>query len=261
MARAVEQIDRDIAALEEATSAIAVETHSAYASYLTVLGQAMRQQLILATYHLCTQGYPENFLSLSFSQRQKLQQAVRKLAQNASDQLIAHTERGTREEAEDSSSSPSLTFPLPSNLKLLEWQQNLEQAISNTFKTLSYEINRLLQQTGILPKSLPSPLLEAAANSPEASSAAMVGPPNLLNLLVEAQNDEDSQHSPATQIIAIHLRLSEIEFADATLRTKRNHIRNLEVRASSLRREYQKKQRERAVAEAEAAWRAGWFEE
>lgn len=260
MGRAVEQIERDLAALEEATSAIAVEIHSAYASYLTVLGQAMRQQLTLATYHLCTQGYPENFLGLSFSQRQKLQQAVRKLAQNASDQLIAHLEEETGEEAEDSSCSPSPTFPLPSNPKLLEWQQNLEQAISKTLKTLSYEINRLLQQTGILPKSLPSPLLEAAANSQEASSTGIAGPPNLLNLLIEAQNDEESQDA-VTPIIAIHLRLSEIEFADATLRTRRNHIRNLEVRASSLRREYNKKQKERAVAEAEAAWRASWFEE
>ncbi|MDP5338264.1 MAG: hypothetical protein NWQ28_06775, partial [Nodularia sp. (in: cyanobacteria)] len=77
MARAIELIERDIAALQEAIRAIAAELHNAYASYLTTLGQAVRKQLILASYHLCTQGYPENFLKLSLNQRQKLQQGIR----------------------------------------------------------------------------------------------------------------------------------------------------------------------------------------
>jgi hypothetical protein len=37
-----------------------------------------------------------------------------------------------------------------------------------------------------------------------------------------------SQKTPSmTYIVAIHLRLSEIEFADATVRAGRNQIRNL----------------------------------
>ncbi len=87
----------------------------------------------------------------------------------------------------------------------------------------------------------------------------MAGPPNLLNLLIETENNQESESS-ITHIIAINLRLAEIEFADATVRAGRNQIRNLEVRARSLFREYLKKQRERAVAEAEAAWRASWFD-
>lgn len=244
MVRSVERIERDIAALEAAVSAISIEIRSAYESYLTALGQAVRQQLILASYHLCTQGHPDTFLALSFTQRQKLQQAIRKLGQRAAEQLIAHLP------AESTPQSPK---------ELVQWQQQLEQAISNTLKTLSRETNHLLQQTGISPNTLPSPLLEAAANSSEASSEAIAGPPNLLNLLVD-QSDEESQDS-ATHIVAIHLRLSEIEFADAALRAKRNQIRTLEVRVNSLGREYHKTQRERAVAEAEAAWRTSWFEE
>ncbi len=81
MARAIEQIEREIAGLEKAISAIAVELQSAYAKYLTTLGQAVRKQLILASYYLCTQGYPENFLSFSLNQRQQLQHAIRKLGQ------------------------------------------------------------------------------------------------------------------------------------------------------------------------------------
>lgn len=254
MVRSVERIERDIAVLEDAVSALSVELRSAYESYLTVLGQVVQQQLILASYHLCTQGYPETFLALSFTQRQKLQQAIRKLGQRASKQLIAHLQVDNEEHTAESTSAVS------NPMELAQWQQKLEQAIANTLKTFSRETNHLLQQTGISPNTLPSPVLEAAANSSEAANEVVAGPPNLLNLLVE-QSDEETQDSSATHIIAIHLRLSEIEFADATVRAKRNQIRTLELRVSSLGREYHKKQRERAVAEAEAAWRASWFEE
>ena len=267
MGRSVEQIERDLAALEEVGHVLTSEIRSAYASYLTALGRALRQQMILASYHLCTQGYPKQFLSLSVSQRQQLQQTVRKLSQQASDQLLNHTKTEETEEteateateaSENNSSSPHASNPI----ELVKWQQKLEQAIANTLKTVSYETNRLLQQAGILPKKLPAPLLEAAVNSSEDSDEAISGPPNLLNLLVETENHEDpSEDSSLTQIIAINMRLSEIEFTDTTLRAGRNKVRNLEVKARSLVREYQKKQRERAVAEAEGAWRASWFEE
>jgi len=290
MARGVEQIERDIAALEEAVSAIAIELRSAYASYLTALGQAEQQQLILASYHLCTQGYPEAFLSLHFSQRQQLQQAIRKLGQYAANQLFALTKteldlgagedgetgRGGEKEMgggeDDANFAPSPPHPLtpspspspspqPSNpMELATWQQNLELAIASILKILSRDANRLLQQAGILPKKLPEPVLEAAAKA-EASAEAMPGPPNLLNLLIETENnDQESEDSGVTYIIAIHLRLSEIEFADATVRAGRNQIRNLLSKVSKLGRDYHKKQRERAVAQAEAAWRASWFE-
>ena len=48
MARAIERIERDIAALKEAIRAIALELQSAYASYLNTLGITVRKQLILA---------------------------------------------------------------------------------------------------------------------------------------------------------------------------------------------------------------------
>jgi len=299
MARAVEQIERDIAALEEVVSAIAAELRTAYTSYLKALGQAMRQQLILASYHLCTQGYPKAFLGLSFSQRQQLQQAIRKLGQHAAEQLLADinteelgvSEEGLIEipvgiqaiqnnpfvqESEEildattgitgSAITPTTTSQnssshVSSPEQLAQWQQNLEAAIAYTLKTLSLETNSLLQQARILPQKLPAPLLEAAASASEASAEVMAGPPNILNLLIEAENYEESEDSTVTQIIAIHLRLAEIEFADVNVRAARNQIRNLEVRVSSLGREYQNKQRERIVAEAETAWRTSWFDD
>ena len=80
MVRAKERIEQDLAGLEEALAALNLEFRSTYEGYLTALGQAVRQQLILACYHLCTQAVPESFLKLSFDARQKMQQSVRRLA-------------------------------------------------------------------------------------------------------------------------------------------------------------------------------------
>ncbi|MBD2678010.1 MULTISPECIES: hypothetical protein [Nostoc] len=286
MARAIERIERDIAALKEAIGAIALELQTAYASYLATLGVSLQKQLILATYHLCTQGYPENFLHLSLNQRQQLQQAIRKLAQVAAEQLVTFMkseETGVDEEDEEvegdeedeevggdeeektylsplspsSSSSPDTSSPI----ELTKWQQNLEDVTQEILKKVSHDANVLLQKAAILPKKLPEPILAAAAAAAsEASAEVMPGPPNLLNLIIEIENEQQSEDSSLTQIMAINLRLGEIEFADPTLSSVRRQIRGILVQLNKLEREYQKKLRERAVAEAEAAWRASWFE-
>jgi hypothetical protein len=285
MARAIERIERDIAAIKEAIRAIAVELQRAYASYLNTLGLAVRKQLILASYHLCTQGYPENFLHLSLNQRQQLQQAIRKLGQVAAEQLLAciksqeaEVDKGddedvalasprvgnegvTSSELVDTSNSQSFTADTSNPIELAKWQQNLEEVTQEILKKLSHDANLLLQKSGVLPKKLPEPILAAAAAAAsEASAEAMPGPPNLLNLVIEIENEQQSEDSGLTQIMAINLRLGEIEFADVALSSERRQIRSILVQLNKLGREYQKKHREKAIAEAEAAWRASWFE-
>ncbi|MEH2096059.1 hypothetical protein [Nostoc sp.] len=278
MARAIERIERDIEALKEAIRAIAIELQNAYASYLNTLGLAVRKQLILASYHLCTQGYPENFLHLSLNQRQQLQQAIRKSGQVAAEQLLAcikSDEAGLdKEEVEeedkevassellDTSNSQPLTTDTSNPIELAKWQQNLEEVTQEILKKVSHDANLLLQKSGVLPKKLPEPILAAAAAAAsEASAEAMPGPPNLLNLVIEIENEQQSEDSGLTQIMAINLRLGEIEFADVALSSERRQIRSILVQLNKLGREYQKKHRERAIAEAEAAWRASWFED
>ncbi|WP_414546279.1 hypothetical protein [Nostoc sp. CCY0012] len=330
MARAIELIERDIAVLQEAIRAIASELHNAYTSYLTILGQALRKQLILASYHLCTQGYPEKFLSLSLNQRQQLQQAIRNLGGQTSELLLTFIQGESDEEDEEdgeneeevldegdeedvdeigiyssvgddedeedvnendigassrgedelgeadkivayflaeSSALPVINVPLKnftpdaSNpMELAKWQQNLENLVQQALKNVSHDANLLLQKAHVLPKKLPKPILEAAAAVSEASAEVMPGPPNLLNLVVEIENEQNAEESGLTRIMAINLRLGEIEFADTKLASSRRQIRNILVQLNKLGREYRKKQRERSVAEAEAAWRASWFE-
>ncbi|WP_460200054.1 primosomal protein [Scytonema sp. NUACC21] len=345
MARAIERIERDISVLEEAIQAIAKDLQNAYINYLTTLGQTLRQQLNQASYHLCTQGYPESFLRLSLNQRQQLQQSIRKLGQQTAEQLqalmkseqqetvkeeqekkegepVEQTEVGETNETSSfsspvippppasptiptpptspafptppvSSSSPaspkfppppaSPAFPTPpaafslsplsslspapfpsksSNpIEIAKWQQSLERAMQEKLKLVSRDANLLLQRSGILPKKLPEPILEAAAAAvSEAAAEIMPGPPNLLSLVIEVEN-EQSEEPSLTQIMALNLRLGEIEFVDTTLSSCRKQIRSILVQLNKLGQDYQKKQRERSIAEAEAAWRAIWFDE
>lgn len=255
----IEQINREIAALEATVKEVATELENAYISYLTSLGQAVTKQLMLASYHVCTQGYPKQFVSLSFNQRQQLQQDIRALTQKAAEQLLQHTQVEHPLEFSFLVEEEPISFSNP--LELMKWQHKVENAIAHTLKTLSSQTNSVLQAAQILPNNLPlTPLLEAATSSPDDTPEVITGLPNLLNLLIETDSDNEAQESNVTQIVAIHLRLIDIEFADSTVRAKRNQIRNLSTKVSKLEREYQKKQREKDVAEAEAAWRGSWFE-
>ncbi|MBE9257645.1 MULTISPECIES: hypothetical protein [Aphanizomenonaceae] len=282
MARAIERIEKDITDLKEAISAIAQELNLAYTRYINLLGSALQKQLILASYYLCTQGYPDEFLNLSLNQRQKLQQGIRKFSQQAAKELInyiqppkvtqteAVVETEEKEKIEEENEENEENEPQPKALdhsnpvELVEWQQDLEEAIQETLKKVSQAVNILIQKTGVLPKKLPEPILAAAtaaAASSEGSSNMIPSPPNLLNLVIEISDEEDSEDSSLTQIMAIHLRLGEIEFAEATLLAERKGIRNILMQLNKLGREYQKRQRELKIAEAEAAWRASWFED
>ncbi len=293
MVRAIERIEQDIAGLEAAIGNCAQQLQATYGIYLTYLGQAVRQQLILASYHLCTQGYPQNFLNLSLSRRQQLQQSIRKLGQQAGEELLSlmtlqKEEKEVKElldkggvgvaipwevqtvenlEAQegdldaDESLASSVTPGFPDPVALLQWQQYLEKAIQQTLKTVSRDTNRMLQKAKVLPKKLPESILETAATSSEASAEMIPGPPNLLTFILEVENDRQAEETSLTQITAINLRLGEMEFADTKLSSLRKQIREVLAHLHKLGSEYKKIQKERAIAEAEAVWRASWYEE
>ncbi|WP_179228582.1 hypothetical protein [Leptolyngbya ohadii] len=402
MVRSLNQIEQEMAALQETVASIAGEFHDAYGQYLDALGQAVRQQLILASYHLCTHGYPDAFLSLTFNQRQELQQQLRQLSQQAQDDIANHLQpivprdlsgqqlmddseeeeddeedeeeedeeldldeaidrssitearisqdfgdmdlptalrfiqkamASQRSESEDSQSEPSppdtaseqpqsddpqidnLTpdtasenvasdplsieppeaasnesgeesdkesddrFAQPPQADrptdssseqppiedrpltpkdLLYWQDRTEKAIMAMLYELSHAANRMLHRAKVLPNQLPEPILEVAAKS-EMSAETMASPPNLLSLMIEAR-PEGSKRSTMTPIVVVRLRLSEIEFANSSVSVWRSRIRELSARLSKVGRDYYQKQKERSVAQAEAAWRSSWYE-
>jgi hypothetical protein len=390
MVRAVERIEQELARLEQSVTMLAQEFHDTYSQYLTALGQAVRQQLILASYHLCTHGYPEQFLQLSLKQRQQLQQSLRQLTKTAQSTLLDRLQSvaaakssfkpspsnpldelrslalegqftieeiaignvelasasdlfnialskssGLPESSNPESSNPESSNPEPANSEqiapeppvdlsasapsqaepsplseqpqselrpsespqadlpqaeslpspstpspseslpipepestqpqplqprdILYWQEQLEEGIIEELQNLSHAANRLLQQAEILPGRLPEPVLEVAAKADFTSESA-ASLPNLLNLLIESE-EGDKKASTMTQLMAIRLRLSEIEFSDSASTLWRSKIRDLSSRLNKLGREYQKKQKERSIAQAEAAWRSSWYED
>lgn len=448
------QISRDIAALEEKTLALAGELYPLYGQYLEALGQIAQQQLISASFHLCTQVRPDRFLKLSLSQRQQMQRNLRRLGQNLTQSLeleqlqqqFTQGESGEdaeddRPEAEDSSPgssraagsrpgssdrdpgddpsdpqspgssdrsqppqdsdspssednspasallAPSFSLgldpeieqlvtdlarsqgidlqrfafaalgesmeprtqppqseedpetpdqdweedsepksqdpgnprgdrnrraqasrsgeedpngedkdpspgesPYPSippelsillasqaaNLLrqgpvfpphlnpqttnnpqvLLEWLEALEQAVGTLLRTTSHQATKALEKVGILQNPVPDVVLEMATQGePNPGS----GPGSLLNFTIEiGKNDEGRKSMRRIQVLAIYLRLTELEFASPTLTGWRNRIRHLEQELRRLGQQYQKKQKALATAQAESAWRSSW---
>ncbi|NET57764.1 MAG: hypothetical protein F6K47_16875 [Symploca sp. SIO2E6] len=302
MIRPVEQIEQDLVALEEKLALLTQDLQSTYSQYLTLLGQAVRQQLIMTSYQVCTQGYPESFLSLSLNTRQQLQQQIKQLAQQAQERLLSNEEQSSTSTPDSQDSEPPTSeqfefnsdFPFPTNQKqllrafemlvslsdlsdseestpskkkeltqleqLLQWHEQQEKAIAKNLQHISLEANHLLHKNGMLPEKLSAAVLEAATKVENAAEAT-AGSPNLLNLMMGTDSDEEDEDPKITRILAINLRLSEIEFAEPALNVGRNQIRQLTAKLKKLGKKYNSTKRERAVALAEAAWRSSWWDD
>jgi len=278
---AVERIRQDIVTLKQTTGDLAVELQQAYSDYLNALGQALRQQLILSGYQVCTQGYPTQFLSLSLGQREALQRSLRELATQTQANLRALLSPSEPEASNstDASQPPAeVSSPLVEAIKqseligslspieLSNWQDEIETGIMREFRVVSFKANRLLQQAGILPNKLPE-FLKATSDSarePDENSA------KVLDLLTDVQNnlssddEDDERTSPLAmivQLVAVHLQLTDVEFADGTTTVLRNRLRSLAARLKTLKQNYLKKERELAIASAQDAWRASWSDD
>lgn len=96
MVNASGHIEEQLSKLQMQTADIATELEALVDSYLKVLSQASKRQLVLAAYHVCTQIYPEKFLELSLSQRNRLQQHLRELGNRIQTQLDEKWETAKR---------------------------------------------------------------------------------------------------------------------------------------------------------------------
>lgn len=260
--------------MHQSTQSLAGELHQAYGDYLKALGQALRQQLVLSGYHVCTQGYPSQFLGLSLNQRQALQRSLRELAQHTQTALLELLPPpGSSEQAPDADADEPLSTTVeaegaePLNpIALAHWQERLEAAIAHEFRVVTLKANRVLQQAGILPNQLPAFL---KATSQLAADSENPDAPQMLDFLMEAQNqaeDEDEDEPGTTlsmivQLVAVQLKLTDVEFADGTTTVLRNRLRSLAARLKTLKQTYLKKERELAIAIAQDAWRSAWIED
>ena len=142
---------------------------------------------------------------------------------------------------------------------LLMWQRAVESDIVKMLHDISLEVNQFLQKRNVLPQEFPSRLFEAIGQGGD-TAEALSGTPNVLQLTIEAGDAEDDAKM-LVRLLAIDLRLSEIEFADAEVSQPRHAIRKLLAELSGLRKRYAANQREYTIAQAEVAWRSTWSEQ
>ncbi len=291
MAKSLQKIRQEIEQLEEQSKEIFTELNGLYKRYLEALNLSVKKQLILAVYEICTKIYPDEFLQLSYGQREKLQGKIRELCQPLESKflayitfpqpapaatlteqiltqlsLISHKEFQVENQEEDDSISQ---IENPEDLVL--WCKRVEQGMRMIIHDLSQDVNKELQKNNIIASQLPPQLLEMALQAEEGGMSSG-NSPNILNLLIETskkendndedteEDNEDNQESQITKISAIHLRLSDIEFADPQLSIQRQQIRQKLDIVKKIRKAYQTIQRENAQAQAEAAWRSSWHD-
>ena len=96
MVNASGHIEQQLSKLQTQTAEIATEIEALVDNYLRVLTQASKRQLVLAAYHVCTQVYPDKFLELSLSQRDRLQQQLRELGNCIQEQLNSKWDNAKR---------------------------------------------------------------------------------------------------------------------------------------------------------------------
>ncbi|BAZ45534.1 hypothetical protein NIES4102_25580 [Chondrocystis sp. NIES-4102] len=333
MTKSLEHIKQNLNNLELAVTETAVELEKYYQSYLNVLSLSVKQQLILASYQICTQFYPQAFLNLSLSNKQDLQQLLRHIGIDLKpilDSILAEKElepepkelnlmteliknlpkpkkrKGDEKEEEEEAEEGILTaidyetvkaqlgnielIAIDTSLQeqleventeaetekqainprnpehLILWHKQIERKIKKTLDSTSKKVNKLLQDSGIIPDRVPSKIIDVAiqtdANGGNRNSRQLPNLPNILHLAIESEKENhNSALDTAFQISLLRLRLAEIEFSDHSLNAQRGQIQKLINQIKKLNYQYISLKHEVAVAEAQAAWRSCWYED
>lgn len=337
MVKAIEQVRRDLTAISERVNVVREAIAVVYNDYLNCLGESFKRHLILASYQLCTQVYPQKFLELPHNQRQALQQDLRQLATGLQVQLPAllsdlpddpeesdpepevvaefFMDEGEEEDldqelfevfesldqaiaadraapkAEQTQSpdqtadenheprrelsqlaeriadslaemmqAPQTEAPTDENSPdyWLEWCKTIEKRLRHTLNCASQAVNRRLQAAQILPENIPSTVLDMAIQADNHQQSGQL-PSHLVNVMIEAELGQKKKKR-RTRLTAIHLKVSEVEFSEPTVSAQRRRLREQVIKLRDLRQDYQRAKRNLAIAEAEAAWRASWYE-
>ena len=125
MGRSISQIQQELAAIEEKVIELGEELQTLYDRYIDCLSDSAQKQLILAGYQLCTQIYPEAFVAMSLTQRQKLQQSLRQLGKEIQPLLA---QKPTAEEISQEQVDLNLIAQMLKNLPLGRSENNSKES-------------------------------------------------------------------------------------------------------------------------------------
>ena len=343
MTKSIQQVNQELEKLKSASVAVAVELEQLHSSYLELLGQSLKQQLITACFQICTRLYPQSFLDLSLSEKQQLQQQLRQLSIHLSadlQKIIAQRElepeptglnlmaeliknlpkvqhqagesaaeinlelvkaelknievidladadldseadsselqaslsalsskedKQSPENSDTSQQSPAKVCDFENPEHLILWHKQIERNVKKTLDRASRKVNKYFQQSGIIPNRIPSKVIDVAIQADARSMTSDRQQPNIPHVIHLAVENGDSKSKKSTKeeikLSLLRLRTAELEFSEPLLNAKRGQIRNLVGKISRLNGQYNSIKREAAVIEAQAAWRASWYED
>ncbi len=115
MVLSIGQVQQELAEIKKNVVKSSQDLEALYDQYIFSLTESVQRQLILAIYQLCTQVYPEEFVALSLTQRQDLQQSIRKLGQEMSSLLA---QKPTAEDLSQEQTDLDLIADMLKNLPL-----------------------------------------------------------------------------------------------------------------------------------------------
>lgn len=296
MSKSIKQLRNDLTILNEKIKDLATNLQDLYYHYFEHLSSVVKRQLTVATYQICTQKYPTAFLDLSYQKRYDLQQKIKgletvfkedllkafssialrhsvielnnnqviqefyaKIIKAISEEEISPQENLSDVEITENSETDLTQEEELDSQDLIKLQLDIEDCLEESLTNISHRTNKYLQEAHILPDKIPSKIIEMALQAEE-NTSLVSGAPNLLSLLIERE-DKSDHNIDITPIVAVCLRLTEIEFNDPSLNLIRQKINTFLKQLDELDNEYQRKRQKYSIALAESAWRSSWHEE
>jgi len=135
------KLQQDLKNIETEVANLAERMREKYRIYLDLLGESLYKQAIGAVYYICTRYYGGEFLALSHSNRQKLQEEIKALGQEAKASLQQLGEQSFDRGAFSGvgfSKSPAETVNTPDFWKLFLDKRN--KLISNYKKLIFFPL-------------------------------------------------------------------------------------------------------------------------
>lgn len=282
MAKSIKKLRDDLTILETETRLLASELYELSRVYLQRLHHIVSQKLIFVCYQICTNKYPEQFLVLTYSEKVDLQEKIKAKGAVFLSHLTNVLEDINKLECGLFPDFPySLTgLPAPStpsedgNLEIINQEKvkninpediinffaEIEYSVEETLKEISISTNNFLREYKILPAQIPSKILAMALENNEATVGGADGD-NLISLIIEKEHLGSDETKDITPIVAVCLRLSEIEFSDSELRTQRPPLSAIMDKLIDIDKKYSRLDRLHKIALAESQWRSCWDDE
>lgn len=246
MGATLEQLHHDMSQLRTKTAEVGQELRQVLTEYFAVLSRSVQRQVVLSSFYLCTEVYPDAFLERSVFERETLQQKIRQAGREMVDSLatLLHSFQALELEGE---ADPVL---------VLEIWEELEDGVTELFRESSRRLNHVLQDARVMKIKALDKLLDSADKA-SATGRTITNPPHLLKALVDPEEEEDG----LDPVVAIYLQLGDLEFTDPELMSWRQKLRPLLQKLSQVQQSYSQKQEEQLTAEAIAAWKSTWIAE